>query len=264
MAKIERAETVEPPERDEIILAADIIMIARGDLGVEIGDAKLPKVQKSLISRARTLNRAVITATQMMETMIENPIPTRAEVFDVANAVIDGSDAVMLSGETATGKHPARVVATMAAICEEAEQSIDIRQVDHRLENYFERIDEGIAMATIYAANHMGVQAIAALTESGSTPLWMSRVRSGIPIYALASSDKTARRVSLYRGVYPVKLHEPLKDPKMANRQAVELLIEEGIVEAGDLVIVTKGDLMGTKGGTNQMKILRVGEHHNG
>ena len=264
VAKIERAETVEPPERDEIILAADIIMIARGDLGVEIGDAKLPKVQKSLISRARTLNRAVITATQMMETMIENPIPTRAEVFDVANAVIDGSDAVMLSGETATGKHPARVVATMAAICEEAEQSIDIRQVDHRLENYFERIDEGIAMATIYAANHMGVQAIAALTESGSTPLWMSRVRSGIPIYALASSDETARRVSLYRGVYPVKLHEPLKDPKMANRQAVELLIEEGIVEAGDLVIVTKGDLMCTKGGTNQMKILRVGEHHNG
>lgn len=264
VAKMERAETMEPTIRDEIILASDVIMIARGDLGVEIGDAKLPQAQKCLISRARTLNRAVITATQMMETMTDNPIPTRAEVFDVANAVMDGTDAVMLSGETATGKHPALVVKTMAAICKEAENSNETRRSGHRMENRFDRIDEGIAMATMYTANHMGVRAIAALTESGATPLWMSRIRSGIPIYALTSNDEAARRVSMYRGVYPVKLHEPMKDPKIANRQAVELMIEEGIVENGDLVIITKGDLMGTKGGTNQMKILRVGEHENG
>jgi pyruvate kinase len=264
VAKMERAETMQEAIRDEIILASDVIMIARGDLGVEIGDAKLPQAQKCLISRARTLNRAVITATQMMETMTENPIPTRAEVFDVANAVMDGTDAVMLSGETATGKHPALVVKTMAAICKEAENSVETRRSGHRMEDRFERIDEGIAMATMYTANHMGVRAIAALTESGATPLWMSRIRSGIPIYALTSSDEAARRVSMYRGVYPVKLHEPMKDPKIANRQAVELMIEEGIVENGDLVIITKGDLMGTQGGTNQLKILRVGEHQNG
>ena len=264
VAKMERAETMQEAIRDEIILASDVIMIARGDLGVEIGDAKLPAAQKCLISRARTLNRAVITATQMMETMTENPIPTRAEVFDVANAVMDGTDAVMLSGETATGKHPALVVKTMAAICAEAENSNETRRSSHRMEDRFERMDEGIAMATMYTANHMGVRAIATLTESGATPLWMSRIRSGIPIYALTSSDAAARRVSMYRGVYPVKLHEPLKDPKIANRQAVELMIEEGIVENGDLVIITKGDLMGIKGGTNQLKILRVGEHQNG
>lgn len=264
VAKMERAETMEATVRDEIILASDVIMIARGDLGVEIGDAKLPQAQKCLISRARTLNRAVITATQMMETMTENPIPTRAEVFDVANAVMDGTDAVMLSGETATGKHPALVVKTMAAICKEAENSNETRRSGHRMEQSFGRIDEGIAMATMYTANHMKVRAIATLTESGATPLWMSRIRSGIPIYALTSNDEAARRVSMYRGVYPVKLHEPMKDPKIANRQAVELMIEEGIVENGDLVIITKGDLMGAKGGTNQMKILRVGEHENG
>lgn len=264
VAKMERAETMEEATRDEIILASDAIMIARGDLGVEIGDAKLPRAQKCLISRARTLNRAVITATQMMETMTENPIPTRAEVFDVANAVLDGTDAVMLSGETATGKHPALVVQTMAAICTEAETSKEVRRSGHRMEDRFERVDEAIAMATMYTANHMGVRAIATLTESGSTPLWMSRISSGIPIYALTSNDDAAHRVSLYRGVYPVKLHEPLKDPKIANRQAVELMIAEGIVEEGDLVIITKGDLMGAKGGTNQLKILRVGEHQNG
>lgn len=264
VAKMERAETMEAAIRDEIILASDVIMIARGDLGVEIGDAKLPQAQKCLISRARILNRAVITATQMMETMIDNPIPTRAEVFDVANAVMDGTDAVMLSGETATGKHPALVVKTMAAICDEAENSNETSRSGHRMEEHFERIDEGIAMATMYTANHMGVRAIATLTESGATPLWMSRIRSGIPIYALTSRDAAARRVCMYRGVYPVKLHEPMKDPKIANRQAVELMIEEGIVENGDLVIITKGDFMGIKGGTNQLKILRVGEHQNG
>ncbi|PID49764.1 MAG: pyruvate kinase [Proteobacteria bacterium] len=264
VAKVERAEAVRPPDLDGILLASDVIMVARGDLGVEIGDAKLPLTQKRLIKRARELNRVVITATQMMETMTENTIPTRAEVFDVANAVIDGTDAVMLSGETAVGKHPALVVKTMTAICEEAERAIAARTSDHRIEERFQRIDEAIAMATMYTANHLQVRAIAALTESGSTPLWMSRISSGIPIYALTSREATARRVSLYRGVYPVLLDEPLTDPKAANRQAVELMMAEKIVDQGDMVLVTKGDLMGARGGTNQMKILRVGEHHNG
>ncbi|WP_020395328.1 pyruvate kinase [Thiolinea disciformis] len=264
VAKIERVESVRQPDMDEILLASDAIMVARGDLGVEIGDAKLPLVQKSLIKRARELNRAVITATQMMETMTDNPIPTRAEVFDVANAVIDGTDAVMLSGETAVGKHPALVVQTMAAICEEAEQAIEVRTSRHRVAEKFERVDEAIAMATMYTANHLGVRAIAALTESGSTPLWMSRISSGIPIYALTSREDTARRVSLYRGVYPVCVKQPITDPKVANREAVELMLNEKIVADGDLVIITKGDLMGRQGGTNMLKILRVGEHHNG
>lgn len=264
VAKIERAEAVQQPDLDDIIIASDAIMVARGDLGVEIGDAKLPLTQKKLISRARALNRAVITATQMMETMIENPIPTRAEVFDVANAVFDGTDAVMLSGETATGKHPAKVVETMAAICREAEQSMDDRFSMHRMSEQFDRTDEAIAMATMYVANHMKVRAIAALTESGSTALWMSRISSGIPIYALTKVEATARRVSLYRGVYPVLTNKPVTDPREANRLSIEYLLEQKVVEQGDAVIITKGDLMGIQGGTNQMKILRVGEHENG
>lgn len=264
VAKVERAEAVRQPELDGIILASDVIMIARGDLGVEIGDSNLPLTQKSLIKRAREMNRAVITATQMMETMVVNPIPTRAEVFDVANAVIDGSDAVMLSGETAVGAYPARTVDTMATICIEAEQAIEVRKSSHRMEDNFERIDEAIAMAVMYTANHMKVRAIAALTESGSTPLWMSRISSGIPIYALTSKSDSAARVSIYRGVYPVVLKEPLKDPKVANCQAIEILLKENVVEEGDVVIITKGDLMGIEGGTNQLKLLRVGEHQNG
>lgn len=264
VAKVERAEAVQQPVMDEIIRASDVIMVARGDLGVEIGDAKLPLTQKALIRRSRELNRVVITATQMMETMITNPIPTRAEVFDVANAVIDGTDAVMLSGETAVGEHPARVVEIMAGLCEEAEQAIEVRESDHRVDQWFKRVDEGVAMATMYTANHMGVRAIAALTESGSTTRWMSRISSGIPIYALTSNDVACRRVSLYRGVYPVRQQQSTTDAKTANRDAVELLIRENVVDQGDLVIITKGDLMGTRGGTNQMKILRVGGHQNG
>lgn len=266
VSKIERAEAVEQPALDDIIEASDVLMVARGDLGVEIGDANLPLMQKKLIKRARQLNRAVITATQMMETMIDNTIPTRAEVFDVANAVMDGTDAVMLSGETAVGKHPEKVVAAMADICIEAEQSTWSKKSKHRLGKRFARIDEGIAMAAMYTANHMGVKGIGALTESGSTALWMSRISSGIPIYAMTTHHKTCRKVCMYRGVYPVHVHEPLKDPRKANKIVVEHLIEQEIVDDGDLVIVTKGDLMGTGsvGGTNQMKIIRVGEHHHG
>ena len=257
-AKVERAEALELI--DEIIAASDVIMIARGDLGVEIGDAELPAVQKNLISRARKLNRVVITATQMMESMIQNPIPTRAEVFDVANAVLDGTDAVMLSGETATGRYPDKAVDSMGRICVAAERQRAARESTHRMDSYFGRVDEAIAMATMYTANHLDVAAIAALTESGSTTLWMSRISSGIPIFALTRQPKTSRRMTLYRGVYPVVLPGIPETHAETNREAIRLLLKEGVVKDGELVIVTKGDLDGVPGGTNALKILRVGE----
>ena len=257
-AKVERAEALEMI--DEIIAASDVIMIARGDLGVEIGDAELPAVQKNLISRARKLNRVVITATQMMESMIQNPIPTRAEVFDVANAVLDGTDAVMLSGETATGRYPDKAVDSMSRICVAAERQRAARQSTHRMDSYFGRVDEAIAMATMYTANHLDVAAIAALTESGSTALWMSRISSGIPIFALTRQPKTSRRMTLYRGVYPVVLPGIPETHAETNREAIRLLLKEGVVKEGELVIITKGDLDGVPGGTNALKILRVGE----
>lgn len=261
VSKLERAEVIDQPVLDEIIIASDVVMVARGDLGVEIGDAKLPLTQKNIINRCRSLNRIVITATQMMETMIDNPIPTRAEVFDVANAVIDGTDAVMLSGETAVGKHPEKVVSIMSEICEQAELSRDSRESSHRMDLTFNRVDEGIAMATMYAANHMNIKAIGALTESGSTARWMSRISSGIPIFALTTHEKTCRLVSLYRGVYPVLLNVNLTDPLVANQVVIDHLLSAEVVSDGDHVIVTKGDLMGRDGGTNQMKIIHVGNH---
>ena len=260
VAKMERAEAMDVME--EIIEASDAIMVARGDLGVEIGDAELPAVQKKLISLARDMNRVVITATQMMESMIENPIPTRAEDFVVANAVLDGTDAVMLSGETAVGKFPAKAVAAMDRVCKEAEKQSSARRSQHRLHTVFGRIDEAIAMATMYTANHLGVAAIAALTESGSTPKWMSRISSGIPIYALTDHVGTRRKVTLYRGVYPVSFdYEEGVDSRLANQEIIEELLRRGAIRDGDLVIITKGDLTGVTGGTNVMKILRVGEH---
>jgi pyruvate kinase len=258
IAKIERTEALEVI--DDIILASDAIMVARGDLGVEIGDAALPQVQKDLIKRARGLNRVVITATQMMESMIENQIPTRAEVFDVANAVLDGTDAVMLSAETAMGKYPELAVSAMDRVCREAEKQDVAMRSDHRIDTSFQRVDEAIAMATMYSANHLGVKAIACLTESGSTPLWMSRISSGIPIYALTSHVSTRRKVTLYRGVYPISFDTDSKDHAVVNREAVDELKRRGVVRDGDLVILTKGDLMGVLGGTNAMKIVRVGE----
>ena len=257
-AKIERSEAV--AAIDEILEASDAIMIARGDLGVEIGDAELPGVQKAMIHKARTQNRVVITATQMMESMIQNPIPTRAEVFDVANAVLDGTDAVMLSGETATGRYPAKAIAAMGRICEAAERQRIARVSTHRIDSYFHRVDEAIAMAAMYTANHLDVAAIAALTESGSTPLWMSRISSGIPIYALTRHIRTSRRLTLYRGVYPVHFEPDPTCHTENNRQVVEFLLREGIVEHDDRVIITKGDLDGVMGGTNAMKIIRVGD----
>jgi pyruvate kinase len=259
VAKIERAEALDALE--EIIKASNVVMIARGYLGVEIGDAELPAVQKRIIQIARSLDRVVITATQMMQSMIENPIPTRAEVFDVANAVIDGTDAVMLSAETATGRYPAKVIEAVDRICAGAERQRLFQVAERRSGMRFKRIDEAIAKAAMYTANQLGVKAIAALTESGATPLWMSRISSGIPIYALTRHVETSRKVTLYRGVYPVSFDATSTNHVQVNREAIEELLRRGAVRDGDLVIITKGDLMGVHGGTNAMKIIRVGEH---
>lgn len=259
IAKIERAEAL--VNYEEIIKASDAIMVARGDLGVEIGDANLPPTQKFLIKKARDLNKVVITATQMMESMIDSPIPTRAEVSDVANAVFDGTDAVMLSGETAMGKYPDKAVIAMDRVCREAEKQPAARNSDHRMTNQFGRIDEAIAMAAMYTANHLNVKAIAALTESGSTPLWMSRISSGIPIFALSRHVTTRRRVTLYRGVYSTNFDDTqLVDTLQANQVLIKELLQRGAVSEGDIVIITKGDLKGVSGQTNLMKIVCVGE----
>lgn len=260
VAKVERAEAILEGTIEGIIVASDAIMVARGDLGVEIGDARLPHVQKRLIQLARTFNKAVITATQMMESMISNPVPTRAEVSDVANAVFDGTDAVMLSAETASGDYPDLAVKAMAQVCLEAEK-YPREKSKHRLHERFERIDETVALSAMYAANHLEVRAIGALTETGSTPLWMSRISSGIPIYALTAHEKTCRRVTLFRGVYPISFNPiGILDHAVLNRAIVEEFMRRGLVDAEDTIILTKGDLMGTRGGTNAMKIATISE----
>ena len=258
LAKIERAEALEYVET--IISVSDGIMVARGDLGVEIGDAKLPAVQKMLIKRARILNRVVITATQMMDSMISNPIPTRAEVFDVANAVLDGTDGVMLSAETAVGRYPVEAVAAMSNICLEAEKQESVRRSRHRIDTRFSHIDETIAMSAMYAANHTGTAAIGAFTESGSTPLWMSRISSGIPIFALSKNEQTRRKVSLYRGVYPVNFNPDSVCASQQHEAAAAELVRLGAVKPGDFVITTSGDIAGECGGTNSMRICKVEE----
>jgi pyruvate kinase len=261
VAKIERAEAIVPMVMDEIILASDAVMVARGDLGVEIGDANLPAVQKQLIKRTRELNRVAITATQMMESMIENAIPTRAEVFDVANAVYDGTDAIMLSAETASGKHPIKAVEAMDRICMEAEKQPIVRVSDHRVNIQFERDDEAIAMSAMYMANHTKIKGIVALTESGSTPLWMSRISSGIPIFAFSSSEDTLGRVTLFRGVFPMFYRIDEKhDHAEVNRSIVKELRKWNLAKDGDKFIITKGDLTGVQGGTNALKVIVVGQ----
>ena len=257
VAKIERAEAVENIE--EIIRASDVVMIARGDLAVEIGDAAVPPIQKRIIRLARAMNKIAITATQMLESMIENSVPTRAEVSDVANAVLDGTDAVMLSAETAKGKHPVAAVAAMDRVCRVAEQEYEATHSRHREDQTFRRVDEAIAMATMYTANHLPVRAIAALTESGATALWMSRISSSVPIYALTSHVETRRKVTLYRGVYPVAFEITSSDHAEINRSAIDELRRLGTVRDGDMVIITKGDLTGVLGGTNAMKVAMVG-----
>jgi pyruvate kinase len=258
VAKIERVEAIE--EIDSIIEAADIIMVARGDLGVEMGYAELTGIQKKLIRKTRKASKIVITATQMMESMIQNPIPTRAEVSDVSNAVMDGTDAVMLSGETAVGRYPVKAIRAMAEVCKGAEKfPLPEGLTRHRIGDYFGRVDEAIAMAVMYTANHLEVTAIIALTESGSTARWMSRIRSDIPIYALTPHAATSRRVTLYRGVYPV----PFWAEHSAGgpyRDVFDTLLSRKLAEVGDFVIVTKGDVEGVSGGTNAMTIVQVTE----
>jgi len=260
VAKIERAEAVTAIE--EITAASDVIMIARGDLAVEIGDADVPPIQKRIIRLARKMNKVVITATQMMESMIENAIPTRAEVSDVANAVLDGTDAVMLSAETARGKHPVAAVAAMDRVCRVAEHQEEAMQSRHRRDVKFERVDEAIAMAVMYVGNHLPVKAIAALTESGSTALWMSRISSAVPVYALTPLAETRRKVTLYRGVYPVAFAQTSNEPVVVMKEAVDELRRRGAVRDDDLVILTIGEPMSKPGGTNTMKIIRVVDLH--
>lgn len=255
VAKIERAEAVERIE--EIARVSEVVMVARGDLGVEIGFAEVPGVQKNIIRVARSLNRIIITATQMMESMIHEPIPTRAEVSDVANAVIDGTDAVMLSGETAVGRYPVKAVQAMASACISAEKQRATSISHHRMEDVFQRTDEAIAMATMYIANHMNVKAIVALTESGSTALWMSRIRSGIPIFAFSRNEGTRRRVALYRGVYPVPFDVTLPVGDGFN-SVCEALKSRGIAAQGDRILLTEGREAGVAGGTNTMRVLMV------
>ena len=259
VAKIERAEAIEPATLDQLILASDAVMVARGDLGVEIGDAELIGVQKNIIRRARHLNRLVIVATQMMESMIINQVPTRAEVFDVANAVLDSTDAVMLSAETASGAHPVAVVEHMARICLGAEKHPDTRRSRHRNDDIFASTDESIAMAAMYTANHFpGIKAIVALTESGNTPLWMSRIRSALPIYALTPHAATRARMALCRGVEALTFEPTRYAYNEVNAAAIDLLKQKDRVNSGDLVILTKGARMGIHGQTNALVILQV------
>jgi len=260
VAKVERHEAID--NLAGIIEASDVVMVARGDLGVEMGYAELTGLQKTIIHETRTHNRVVITATQMMESMIQNPVPTRAEVSDVANAVMDGTDAVMLSAETATGRYPVKAVQAMAQVIEGAEkyQLTHTRARQRIKEGQFQGTEEAIAMAVMYTANHMKVRAIVALTESGATPLWMSRIRSDIPVYAFTRHEATRRRVTLYRGVYPVifDVTGPDNSTESLYRALFTRLLELQLVKKRDLVILTKGELSGVQGGTNSMQILKV------
>lgn len=260
IAKIERAEAVADDEAlNGLIRASDGVMVARGDLGVEIGDARLVGIQKRIIQHARTLNKLVITATQMMESMIASPMPTRAEVSDVANAVLDYTDAVMLSAESASGQYPVEAVEAMARVCLGAELEPTSNTSGHRLGETFTRCDETIALASMYAANHFpGIKAIISLTESGHTPLIMSRIRSGVPIYCYTRHVGTQRRAALFRGVYTVPFDAAKLDPSEVSEAAIDMLRAQSLLEVGDWIILTKGDFYSNSGGTNGMKILQV------
>jgi len=259
VAKIERAEAIDALEG--ILAASDAIMVARGDLGVEVGDAAVPALQKRMIRMARMRNKLAITATQMMESMISSPIPTRAEVSDVANAVIDGTDAVMLSAETAAGMYPVEAIAAMDRVCLEAEKENMTEALNLDLSREYTKIDQSIAMSAIFAAHHLDIKAIAALTESGSTALWMSRVDSDVPIFALTPVTETRRRLTLYRGVYPINFQSSTNDRDTILIEAEQELLRRGAVQEGDLMVFTIGEPIGKAGGTNTMKIIKVGEH---
>ena len=255
IAKIERAEAI--PLLEEILRVSDGIMVARGDLAVEVGNAAVPALQKKMIRMAREMDKVVITATQMMESMITNPVPTRAEVSDVANAVLDGTDAVMLSAETAAGKYPLETVREMAKICAAAEAAEDRRQDAQFGEREFTRIDQAIALGALFTANKLGAKAIVAMTDSGSTALWMSRHRIHTPIYALTPKVSTQRKMALYRNVRPL-LMDTSAERDTALQQAESHLRMRGIVQPGDVYAITCGEPMGQPGGSNMLKICRV------
>jgi pyruvate kinase len=255
IAKIERAEAI--PNLESILQASDGIMVARGDLAVEVGNAAVPALQKKMIRMARQCDKLVITATQMMESMITNPVPTRAEVSDVANAVLDGTDAVMTSAETATGKYPVETVIEMANICAEAEMAEDVKLDADFTGMSFHRIDQSIAMGALFTAHHLGCKAIVALTDSGSTALWMSRHRIHIPIYALTPKVETQRKMALYRNVRPLLMDQSAERDN-ALKDAEAHLKRRGIVASGDIYAITCGEPMGAPGGTNMLKICRV------
>jgi pyruvate kinase len=260
IAKIERVEAI--PALEEILEASDGAMVARGDLAVEVGDAAVPAMQKRIIRVSREMNKLVITATQMMESMIHSPVPTRAEVSDVANAVLDGTDAVMLSAETASGEYPVETVEAMARVCVEAEKSAEVKLDQEFLQRVFTRIDQSIAMAALFSAFHMKVTAIATLTQSGSTSLWMSRLNSGVPIYALTPEVRTRYKLSMYRGVTPLMIKiDPEADRDRMLIDAEAELLRAGAVKVGDLIVLSFGEPIGVPGGTNTLKIVKVGEY---
>jgi pyruvate kinase len=264
VSKIERAEAVNDDDvLDGIILASDVVMVARGDLGVEIGDAELVGKQKHIIARSRRLNRVVITATQMMETMIEQPMPTRAEVMDVANAVLDGTDAVMLSAETAAGKYPVETVTAMASVCVGAEKHRSVNISNHRMDLTFDEISETVALSAMYAANHLnGVTAIIALTESGQTSKLMSRITSGLPIYSLSRHAKTLNKTAIYRGVYPIAFDSTDSSVETLSDDLLSVVCKNSELAVGDKIILTHGDLMETVGASNTLKVLTLTEKH--
>ncbi|MDP2752697.1 MAG: pyruvate kinase [Rhodocyclaceae bacterium] len=259
IAKIERVEAI--ANLEDILHACDGVMVARGDLAVEVGDAAVPALQKKIIRAAREHHKFVITATQMMESMIHSPVPTRAEVSDVANAVLDGTDAVMLSAETASGDYPIQTVEAMVRICVEAEKSAELSLEKDFLDRVFTRIDQSVAMAALFTAYHLKVKAIATLTESGSTALWMSRLHCGVPIYAMTPDIRTRYRVSIFKGVYPLLMRHVGEDRDELLREAETELIRSHVVQPGDLIVVTFGEHIGQPGGTNMMKIVKVGDH---
>ena len=240
--------------------ACDGIMVARGDLAVEVGDAAVPALQKRMIRMAREMNKLTITATQMMESMVTSPIPTRAEVSDVANAVLDGTDAVMLSAESASGAYPVEAVEAMVRVCEEAEKSAENKLDREFLDRVFTRVDQSIAMAALFTAHHLKVRCIAALTQSGSTALWMSRLNSGVPIYALTPEDGTLTKTALMRDVRPFTLAYEGHDREKLMNAAEQVLLDNGVAQVGDIVVITMGEPIGQSGGTNTMKIVRLGE----
>ncbi len=261
MAKIERAEAI--PVLGDIIDASDAIMVARGDLSVEVGDAAVPGLQKKMIKMARAKNRLVITATQMMESMITNPIPTRAEVSDVANAVLDGTDAVMLSAETAVGDYPIETIEAMARICLNAEREGDEQAIDRRnISEKFTRVDQSIAIAALFAAAHFKVKAIVAMTQSGSTPLWMSRMNCGVPIFAMTPVQETLTKVTLFSGVHPIEFHSTANNQTDEINNAEQSLLDLGLIKKGDMVVMTIGEAVGRAGHTNTLKIICAGERH--